>query len=415
MFRRADTAPRILVTDAGRGCAVAIIRSLGRRGWHVIASDSTRSSPGLCSRYASETLLYPAPEHAPREFIESLLEFSRRQAVDLIIPVTDAAILPLSAARDQFGPHTKLAIPPAAALAAVTDKLRTIELAGKLGVPTPRTVLVETAAEALAAASSFSWPIVLKPQASRQYVGGECVETYEVCYAYDADDLAAKMARLEGRSAVLLQEYFAGTGFGVELLMHEGRPIAAFQHQRLREIPLTGGASAFRKSVPLDAVLYDYSVRLLAAMDWTGLAMVEFKAGPRGAQLMEINGRVWGSLPLAVQSGVDFPAALAELWLADGPPATLTATAPYDIGVHSRNLELEILWIAKVLLGKRRQSMLPIPSRREGLKACFQLFSPRCKFDILSLDDPRPGFAELRKIGRKLLHKATARHEGRAR
>ena len=37
--------------------------------------------------------------------------------------------------------------------------------------------------------------------------------------------------------------------------------------------------------------------------------------------LMEINGRVWGSLPLAVRSGMDFPRKLVELYL-DGPPTT---------------------------------------------------------------------------------------------
>src|SRR5207302_298489 len=62
----------------------------------------------------------------------------------------------------------------------------------------------------------------------------------------------------------------------------------------------------------------DYAVKLLEALDWTGLAMVEFKVGADGVRLMEINGRIWGSLPLAVRSGVDFPAMLAELWLGAG-------------------------------------------------------------------------------------------------
>ena len=71
------------------------------------------------------------------------------------------------------------------------------------------------------------------------------------------------LARFEGRCAVLLQEYYRGSGQGVELLMHAGRPLAAFQHRRLREVPVNGGASAFRESVPLDGELYRHSVRLL--------------------------------------------------------------------------------------------------------------------------------------------------------
>jgi predicted ATP-grasp superfamily ATP-dependent carboligase len=173
--------------------------------------------------------------------------------------------------------------------------------------------------------------------------------------------------------------------------------LAAFQHKRLREVPINGGASALRESVPLDPVMYDYAVRLMGALNWTGLAMVEFKVGAAGAKLMEINGRVWGSLPLAVLSGMDFPGRLAELYL-NGQPLNGSLATDYRVGVRARNLELDVLWIAKVLHGKRRYPFLAMPSRRQGLGALVELFNPSYKFDILSLEDPRPGLAELPKI-----------------
>ena len=406
MFKRAEPSYRILVSDAARGCAVAIIRSLGLQGWHVVAGDSSRPSPGMNSKYAAERFWYPNPAERPQEFVEALLAYVKEHQIDLVIPVTDATILPLAAARERFEPHTKLAIPGSEALAAVTDKQRTIELAERLGVPVPRTVLVHTAAEAEAAAAEFAWPVVLKPQASRSYQTGRAVESYEVTYADNAESLIKQVAAYEGRSAVLLQEYCAGRGMGVELLLDRGRPLAAFQHERLREIPLTGGASAFRRSVPLDDILYDYSTRLLAALEWTGLAMVEFKVSPSGeVRLMEINGRVWGSLPLAVHSGVDFPARLVELWLGDQPAGDAQPRADYQVGVRSRNLELELVWIAKVLFGSRSAGLLPLPARSAGLRAIGQLMNPWCRFDILSFSDPRPGIAELGKIARKFASK----------
>jgi len=173
--------------------------------------------------------------------------------------------------------------------------------------------------------------------------------------------------------------------------------LAAFQHKRLREVPVNGGASAFRESVPLDTELYRHSVRMLEALNWTGLAMVEFKVGAEGPKLMEINGRVWGSLPLAVRSGMDFPARLAELYLY-GPPAEPATESRYRVGVRARNLELDMVWIASVLRGKRRYPFLAMPSRREGMAALLGLLNPAYKFDILSLDDPRPGLAEIIKI-----------------
>jgi predicted ATP-grasp superfamily ATP-dependent carboligase len=397
MSRVKGDAPTVLVTDAGRGSAIAFIRSLGRKGYRVIAADSDARSPGFRSRYAAERLLYPSPECAPRELAATLLETARERGVDLIIPVTDAVILPLAEIRERFAGVCTIAMPDPAALEVVTNKLATIELAERVGVPVPRTALVDTVQEALERGPALGWPIVLKPQKSRLYREQVAIEAFTVCYAESPEQLAEQMARFEGRCAVLLQEYYRGSGQGVELLMHAGRPLAAFQHRRLREVPVNGGASAFRESVPLDPELYHHSVQLLAALRWTGLAMVEFKVGAAGPRLMEINGRVWGSLPLAVKSGMDFPARLAELYL-DGPPPHPPTETRYAVGVRARNLELDMVWIASVLRGKKRYPFLAMPSRRQGLAALLGLLNPAYKFDILSLDDPRPGLAEIARI-----------------
>ncbi|MGH7202581.1 MAG: hypothetical protein ACREJB_18385, partial [Planctomycetaceae bacterium] len=222
----------ILVTDAGRGSAVAIIRALGRRSWRVVAADADAGSVGFRSRYASARVVYPSPDREPRAFVTELLNVAKRQHVDLIIPVTDNAILPLSASRPEFDGVCRLALPDADALETTRNKTRTLELARRLGVPVPRTVRVETAAEALAAVERFTWPVVLKPEVSKRFENGQCVETLSVCYADDGAQLAEHMARFEGRCPVLLQEYVTGEGHGVELLLDEGRPLLAFQHRR---------------------------------------------------------------------------------------------------------------------------------------------------------------------------------------
>jgi predicted ATP-grasp superfamily ATP-dependent carboligase len=323
--------------------------------------------------------------------VEELLRAATELGVDLIIPVTDAVIVPLARARDRFEPVTKLAVADPAALASVQDKLVTLDLATQLAIPTPRSELVTTVDEARSRARDLRWPIVLKPQASLAQKNGRSVGL-RVSYANDLASLEARMAEYEGRSGVLLQEYSDGIGYGVEILAHEGRPLAAFQHRRLREVPFTGGASSFRESVPLDPTLYDYSERILAAVGWTGLAMVEFKVGRAGATLMEVNGRVWGSLPLAVRSGMDFPARLADLHL-HGPPAVDAPDTSYEIGVRSRDLELEVVWIASVLRLHRRYEFLRAPSRLRAVSAAVRLLDPRDGYDAFARDDPGPGWS----------------------
>lgn len=399
------SGPVALVTDSGRGSAIAIIRSLGRAGWHVIAADAERGSLGFRSRYAAGRFVYPAPENHPLAFVDAISEAVSAFHVDLVIPVTDAAILPLSEARGRFDGRCKLAIPEPHALEVVTDKLKTVALAEELGVPTPMTRLVSTVEEARGLADALAWPVVLKPQTSRVYRDHASVEAYTVSYAQDADELIERISQLEGRCAVLLQEYYAGIGHGVELLMNAGVPLAAFQHKRLREVPVSGGASAFRESVPLDPVLYDYALRLMSKLKWTGLVMVEFKVGSGGARLMEINGRVWGSLPLAVHCGMDFPAAMAALYQHETPPASDAPNTDYVVGRRSRNLELDVVWIATVLRGKRRYPFLAYPERSEAFMALLGLLNPTYRFDILSVRDPMPGLAELPRIIRKLQRK----------
>jgi predicted ATP-grasp superfamily ATP-dependent carboligase len=411
MVRSTHFKPTILVTDAGRGSAVAIIRSLGRRGWTVIAADDCANSPGLRSRYAAGRVVYAPPETAPAQFVETIKSAVRKHRIDLVIPVTDPAILRIAEARSDFEGLCALSIPSITALDTVCNKHSTIELAGRLGVPVPRTVVVSGVNEAVAAARDFSWPVVLKPQVSRLH-NGALIEKLLVSYAEDAEALTQTMRRFEGRCPVLLQEFCAGEGQGVELLMHEGRPLAAFQHRRLREMPVQGGPSALRESVSLDPILYEHSVNMLREIRWTGLAMVEFKVSPAAAWLMEINGRVWGSLPLAVHAGIDFPARLVELLLHAGNEGDSVSPSSYRTGVRSHNLELELGWIASVLMGRHRSPSLPFPPRRECLSALLQLFHPAYKQDMLSLNDPIPGLLDILRILKRGVSRFVRRQPG---
>src|SRR5919201_6215557 len=224
------TAARVLVSDAGRGSAISVIRSLGRRGLRVIAADHDPRSAGFRSRYAAERLVYPHPADDPAGVVDRLHDLAAAGRVDLIIPVSEEVLLPLARARARFAGRSALAIPDDSALAQVADKSATIELARRLGVPVPRTARVRGGDEGLAAARELSWPLVITPAPSLLYHNGK-VERLEVAYADAPAALVSGMRELAGRCPVLLQEYVAGEGYGVELLVDRGRPLMAFQHR----------------------------------------------------------------------------------------------------------------------------------------------------------------------------------------
>lgn len=396
----------VLVTDVSRGCAIAIIRSLGRAGYRVIAADSDPNCIGFKSKYVSRKLVYPSPENNPDQFVEQLLTEVKTQDVDLLIPTTELVIQPIINKRDLFEAQTCLALAPTEQYKIVTDKQKTMDLARKLGVPVPKTQVVETAKEALTYAGEMGWPVVLKPITSARLFEHGKVESYEVTYASSLDELEQTMLGFEGNCKVLLQQFHTGKGYGIEMLMHEGRLIAAFSHKRLREYPVSGGASSYRESVKLDDELFAYSEALLKELKWTGLAMVEFKVNGSEKILMEINGRVWGSLPLALVSGVDFPLMLTEMML-DGPESVHTKNSgDYKIGVRCRDLQRDVLWIASVLGQKRKYHFFELPGRMRAVYALAGFFNPKRKSDLLCLDDPLPALAQLPGIIKKLAEKS---------
>jgi predicted ATP-grasp superfamily ATP-dependent carboligase len=179
----------------------------------------------------------------------------------------------------------------------------------------------------------------------------------------------------------------------VFLLLWNGQLKAAFSHRRIREKPPSGGVSVYRESIPLDPELLTRSRALLDAFEWDGVAMIEYKVDERTGMpyLMEINGRFWGSLQLAVDAGVDFPALLAALALGLDPEPVTT----YRVGVRSR------WWWGDVdhLLARLRRSpeALALPPGSPGrwrALADFLTLHRTDRNEILRSDDPRPFLRE---------------------
>ena len=396
------TGPRsgrsVLVTDAGRPSALAVIRSLGRAGWRVVAASSDRVSPALHSRYTAARVRYPKPHHDPAGTVEGVLCAVRRHHVELVVPVTDDVILPLAAARHRFEGVATLAVADDAALAAAADKLATIRLARAQGIAVPRTLAVDELGlePAVVAAGDLGWPVVVKPRRSYTYASGTRPQRRWVSYAFDEAELRHRL--VAAGDGALLQEHHPGTGVGVGLLADHGRPLAAFQHRRVREFPLTGGASSCRVSEPVDPTLLAAATTLLGAMGWTGLAMVEFRVGHGEPVLMEINGRIWGALPLAVASGMDFPARLAALHLDGTSPQGGQPDVDYRVGVCTSDLDGERAWLAAVLRGVPLRPPFEMPPRRKALGAAVGLLRRGFPIDGFDRHDPVPGVLEVMRV-----------------
>ena len=238
-----------------------------------------------------------------------------------------------------------------------SDKAYVVRLANKLRVPTPNTVIVGSADEALAVGNTLSLPVVIKPARSRVRNGSNWLST-SVSYATDLVMLRRILTRLPPAAyPVLLQERIEGPGRGLFACFVLGQPVAFFAHQRLREKPPSGGVSVLCESTPLDPAAVEYGTRLLSHIGWHGVAMVEFKQDNRDGslRLMEINARFWGSLQLAIDAGVNFPCMLADI-AAGKPP---TKEKPYRFGIRNRWLAGDVDALIMLLTRSSRALNLP--------------------------------------------------------
>ena len=193
---------------------------------------------------------------------------------------------------------------------------------------------------------------------------------------------------------VLCQQRIVGPGTAISLLVWEGEAKAAFAHRRLREKPPSGGVSVLREAIPLDRALMEKSLALLGRFDWQGVAMVEFKVeqSTGRAYIMEVNGRLWGSLQLAIDSGVDFPRLLVDHALGRGGPPVLE----YANGVRTRWEWGEVDHLVARLLHRSSSLALPpgAPSRLGAIAHFVRDSLSGARAEVFHRDDPRPFLRE---------------------
>lgn len=395
MNRPLPSSRKALVLDGDLIPALTIARSLGRIGLEVEIVSHLPRPLARWSCHVRQTLVCPDPMREEAAFIAWLQRSAAEKGYALIIPASERTVVPCFRHRAELG-ALPLALPDNRSLDIALDKSRTFELARQLGIPVPQGITLQDASQLPAAARGLSFPVVIKPARSVGR-GEQGAVQLAVAYAFDEAQLLSMATHALRFGEVILQEYFSGQGTGIELIADHGKIVYAFQHLRLHEVPLTGGGSSLRASVAIEPVLLDAAAKLMAALDWHGVAMVEFKWNPdtREFRLMEINGRFWGSLPLAVAAGADFPAMLYEL-LAHGKIAD---RAPATPGMLCRKLSADLFWHEQVLRGAAVPAGLPPPpGRRDIAKSLGQFFSPRHRFDVQSLRDPVPGLVDLGHI-----------------
>jgi predicted ATP-grasp superfamily ATP-dependent carboligase len=383
---------KAFVTDGDQRPALAITRSLGRRGITVVVGEERPVCLASSSKYCASGVAYPSPYSQPERFDRFLHDFIVRERVDVVMPVSDVTTYAVARRRTELKRHSAVAAPSFESFDLSCDKWRLLQRASRCGISIPRTHLVEGLAGLMAVLPRMTYPAVVKPVRSRTLTSHGWIGA-GVQYASCEEDLLNLYRTTDhlAHHPSLIQERIVGPGTGLFVLCERGQVRTAFAHRRLREKPPSGGVSVLSESIAVDPRLLAQAARLLGGLGWHGVAMLEYKLDRRTGRLvlMEVNGRFWGSLQLAVDAGVDFPFLSYQLAVGQA----LEPPAAYRVGITSRWLlgDLDNL----TLRLSRRDLNLPEPDQSR-FRAVIEFMKVQ-HYDVCSWKDPRPFIHELQR------------------
>jgi len=375
---------RVLVLTTDRQTGLAIVRSLGARGVSVVAGGPTAPTLGMLSRHSDDRYVHPDPQVDRDAFVADLVSFLRAENCQFVFGPTDQMTYLLSEHRSEIeATGTVPAVEEWDTFQTVFDKARLFEWIEDVDVPAPETHAPATVDELESLASELTYPQVVKPRSKTMWEeSGYSVHLVDDDnYATDPADLVATYRRLvesapaHREHAPIVQAYVEGQTTTTVALADEGDVRAYFQERRLRTVPPSGGSSALLGVVDDDRML-TYAERIISALSWTGPIQVEFMELPDGGYtLIEVNGRYWGSLPLAITCGVDFPwlhyrQLLGEEVYHDGT---------YRTDVRQRRTAQDVDWLEARLAAGHFDSLVP-----------FVLDFGRVNHTFVSLRDPLP-------------------------
>lgn len=301
---------KVLTTDPERRIGIYAIRYLGKVGAKVdsIGIKERSIEPlGFNSKYLNKRIYFHGGDY--RSQLRDLLN-NKSGNYDVINPIDVSKMIDLLVIdNNKKKLFEKYLLPYKDSLQISDNKEKITEHAQSIGVSCPKTYTrIEPSRLEKPGMFDITFPCIIKFRGDNRISHWRPEERYRIVHS--RKDLISAYSQMHSiEEYPIIQEYIEGVGVGFFALYNrEKQLMAQFCHQRIREYPISGGPSSCCESI-YDERLVKLGRNLLESLGWMGLAMVEFKYDKKRDKfyLLEINPRYWGSLPLAVYSGVNFP------------------------------------------------------------------------------------------------------------
>jgi predicted ATP-grasp superfamily ATP-dependent carboligase len=395
-----DTTMTAIVVDGHLKSALASVRSLGQKDITVVCGAERQTAMACHSKYVRTAFVYTSPKKDQQQFIEDIITQAKQlHAQDGQKPVlycfSDATAFTVARAYNELKEYVAVPLPSLDSFEIAADKLATYTLAQELSVPTIPTHAVEDL-------GPVNFPAVVKNRHSIVWKDGRAISG-SASFVFSKDELVEQYRKVleETGEAPLIQKFVQGEEFGIEMVCEKGEVLMNFAHRRIRSLSPRGGAAVVKetaKQTETVKLMEEYAETLVGKLSWTGPVMVEFKVDATNGRvfLMEINGRFWGSLPLAVEAGADFPSVVYGL--AQGRSTKPVEFVPAEI--RTRHFLGDLKWVLSVFFSNDRLRSTLYPSRLRAMWD-FKKEIFLSKGDVFNWRDMKPSFMEYIDILRK--------------
>ena len=285
---------RVLVTDSHYKMSLAPVRSLHEAGYHVACGDyddiPDKLNLGAGSKCCQQVMRWARAERAAEE-IAALCDKG-----DVILPVGRDTLRSF-AARPELKQRVHFLTSDLETLDLADDKAAIAKLAKELDILVPETHDLTPQTDLAALADTLRYPAIVKYHNGEQ-MGLHSHERYTIVRD-QAQFLQAYETMGKRSTALLVQDYLVGNDVGVAVVMDDhAQPVDFLCYVSKLEYPISGGPTCLCETF-FDRKLLQDACKLLQAIGFKGIAMLDFKRSGDRSYLLEINPRVWGSASLA--------------------------------------------------------------------------------------------------------------------
>ncbi len=389
--------PAAIVLGIDTPIGVTVIRELGQNGVRVHGIGRNNQAIGRGSRYC--TSFSVRPSGLIKDWLPALI---RQTGAKALLAISEDDLVALAALPQEIE-GCQILTPRGEPLMIVLDKAQTLTHAQAIGIDVPLSWQPVKGEDFAVRAATLRYPIIAKwadPPAMVDRLAAAGLPLIKAEYVHSAAALCALINRYEGVGAwPLIQSYCPGVGLGQMMHMADGKATLRFQHRRLHEMPPEGGISTLCTDEPLTQhqAQIAKSEALLARIGWDGPAMVEYRHDPSTGRywLMEINGRFWGSLPLASHCGARFAwesYRRAVLGQTNMLPTPKHRHARYMIPETRRLIQIIF---KRSAIADPRFKPTPVADLWRYLSG---FFDPKMRYFLFRWSDPGPLFVDIKSV-----------------